>query len=324
MQNASVGFGNGVIKGLYIACNITIYYQAIDSMKLTKFQLADISKQIDPFAITNFVISDKASNVPLISPDYPFVLDGVAFAICIQGHGRIKVNFREYELEPNTIITILPLFVSELIDRSDDLMMEFLIFSPDFLTDMPSDSRFDVSKHFLLTSCIKISREETDRLLDFHAFIAKQYKRKDHPYRIEMAKGLLYSLLSEIGGIYYDQFGNKEDTDNTPSSRQEDQVYKFFRLLLTHHKEEKSLEFYADKMCLTPKYLSTVIKERTGRTAFVWINEVLIASTKYMLKTTDMTILQLSEELNFPNPSFFGRFFKKHTGFTPVQYREGM
>jgi AraC-like DNA-binding protein len=112
------------------------------------------------------------------------------------------------------------------------------------------------------------------------------------------------------------------DIVSDTNSYQKEQVLNFFKLLLHNHKKEKTLQFYASKMCLTPKYLSTIIKERTGRTAFSWINEVLISSTKYMLKTTDMTILQISEELNFPNPSFFGRFFKKHTGMTPVQYRE--
>lgn len=291
-------------------------------MKLSKYLLADISEQINPFAIKNFVISDQAINPPLISPDHPFILDGVAFAICIQGSGRIKINFREYYLEKNTIVTILPLFVSEIIEKSDDLLLEFLIFSPDFLTDMPVNSNIDISKHLLMSSCIKITQDEADQLLDFHAFVVKQYKRKDHPFRTPIAKSLLYSLLSEIGGIYYNMFARNKDTRETTFSRQEDIVYRFFQLLLAHHKEWRSLDFYSDKMCLTAKYLSTVIKERTGRTAFVWINEVIIASAKYMLKTTDMTILQLSEELSFPNPSFFGRFFKKHTGFTPIQYRQ--
>ncbi|MFV0538448.1 MAG: helix-turn-helix domain-containing protein [Dysgonomonas sp.] len=73
---------------------------------------------------------------------------------------------------------------------------------------------------------------------------------------------------------------------------------------------------------MTSKYLSSLIKEQTGRTAFAWINEIIISSIKHILKTTDKTILQISEDFNFPNASFFGRFFKKHTNMTPVEYRE--
>lgn len=291
-------------------------------MKLAKIQLEDISEHIDPYAIKNFIISDRAVIFPPLSSRFPFVLDGVAFAICISGTARIKINFREYDIEKNTIITIMPYFVTEFINKSDDLMLEFLIFSVDFLTEMPSVSNFDISRSIIQTSCLQISDEEAAKYLEFHSFIVKQYKRHDHPYRKEMAKSLLYAMLAEIGNIYYNQVKTGLDENIAPTSHQEELLYRFFGLLLQFHKKERSLQFYADKMCLTTKYLSTVIKERTGRTAFTWINEAVISSIKYMLKTSDMTILQISEELNFPNPSFFGRFFKKHTGFTPVNYRE--
>ena len=292
-------------------------------MKLAKLELNKISEVIDPFAIKNFIISDNSTSEPLMSPDYPFVLDGVAFAMCIGGNGRIKINFREYDLTKNTIITILPYFVTEIIERSDDFILEFLIFSTDFLSDMPSSSNFDVSKSILQSSCIQATEIEAGRILEFHSFIVKQYKRVDHPFRKEIARCLLFSLLSEIGSIYYLRMKETGQTGTlAPAYHQEELVYKFFKLLLKHHQGEKNPQFYAGKMYITPKYLSAVLKERTGRTAFSWINEALITSSKYMLKTTNLTILQISEEMNFPNPSFFGRFFKKHTGMTPMQYRE--
>jgi len=291
-------------------------------MKLAQINLDQISEYIDPFAIKNFIVSDNTTGVPSISTDFPFTLDGIAFIMCIKGEGRIKINFKEYDLEENTIITILPHFITELLSKSDDLLLEFLIFSVDFISEMPSSSSVDITRSIVQTSCLTTTKEEADKLLEFHSFIVKQYKRTDHPFREEMAKALLYALLSEIGGIYYRRLETLPKEDVGSASRQEEVSYSFFALLLEHHKNEKSLQYYADKMCLTPKYLSTVLKERTGRTAFYWINEALVSSTKYMLKTTNLTILQISEELNFPNPSFFGRFFKKHTGMTPMQYRE--
>lgn len=292
-------------------------------MKLAKIQLSEIKEYIDPFAIKNFIISDRARMKPNVSPDYPFILDGVAFVICIKGSGRISVNFKEYELEKNMIITILPYFVTEVLEKSDDLMMEFLIFSTDFLTEMPASPSFSISKSIVQSACIKVSDQEIEKLLEYHSFIVRQYRRQDHPFREQMARTLLYSLLIEIGAIYYKMYRVTATPEPTVvSSHQEELISRFFKLLVEYHKKERSLEFYAGKMCLTPKYLSTVVKDRTGRTAFAWINEILVSSAKYLLKTTDYTILQISEELNFPNPSFFGRFFKKHVGITPMQYRE--
>ena len=292
-------------------------------MNLAKIQLDEITEYLDPYAIKNFIISDKTVSVPPTTTDYPFVIDGVVFAICINGEAKIKVNFKEYEIKKNTIITILPSFVIEYLWRSEDLMVEFLIFSIDFLSEMPTSTSLDIPKNIIQNPCLSISDDEAEKYLDFHSFIVKQYKRKDHPFRVSMAKGLLYSLLAEVGCFYYERLWNKEtDDEERMTSHQEELVSVFFKLLLTHHANEKSLQFYADKMCLPPKYLYTIVKERTGRTAFAWINEALVSSAKYKLKTTKNTILQISDELNFPNPSFFGRFFKKHTGMTPVQYRE--
>lgn len=290
-------------------------------MNLTEIQLEDIYEQLDPCAIKNFIISDKPVSFPAVSSTFPFTIDGVAFAICIAGNAQIMINFKKYEVCKNTIITIMPHFVVEYIERSDDLLIEFLIFAPDFITEMPKSKNINISQKIVQNSCLLLTDEDANRYLEYHSFVVKQYKRKDHPFRITMAQALLYSLLIEVGAIYYNQMKDIEENEEA-NSYQEELVYQFFQLILKHHKEERSMLFYANKMCLTPKYISTIIKKKTGRTSFVWINQVLISSIKYILKTTDKTILQISDEMNFPNPSFFGRFFKKHTSMTPVQYRE--
>lgn len=82
------------------------------------------------------------------------------------------------------------------------------------------------------------------------------------------------------------------------------------------------MSFYAEKMNRTPKYLSGEIKRITGRSILEWINEAVLIEMKVQLKTTDYTVLQISEVLNFSSPSVFVQFFKHHTGITPLQYRK--
>lgn len=81
------------------------------------------------------------------------------------------------------------------------------------------------------------------------------------------------------------------------------------------------MAFYARELCLTPKYLSSVVKKTTNRTVTEWINETVVLDAKTQLKSSQMTVQQIANYLNFPTPSFFGRFFKKHTGMTPKAYR---
>ena len=89
-----------------------------------------------------------------------------------------------------------------------------------------------------------------------------------------------------------------------------------------YSKSGHSLSFYADKMCVTPRYLGVVIKETSGITVKEWIDRALITNAKIMLKYENIPIAQIAEDLNFPNPSFFCKFFKRITGMTPHEFRQ--
>lgn len=96
----------------------------------------------------------------------------------------------------------------------------------------------------------------------------------------------------------------------------------FMDLIRTHYKEHRGAEFYADKLCLTPKYLTKVIKENSGKSANDWIDDYVVLEAKALLKSTNMTIQQISDELNFPSQSFFDKFFKRHVGVSPKEYKK--
>jgi len=154
-------------------------------------------------------------------------------------------------------------------------------------------------------------------MLELHSLIAKYHRRQNNLYREQQTRALIFALLMEVSNSYATL---PADTPRAVS-RQELLTDDFFRLMLENYMKERSVAFYADKMCLTPKYLSMTVKKITGHPISDWINEAVIIEAKRMLKATDMTALQISEELNFPNPSFFGRFFKQYAGMTPLEYK---
>ena len=105
-----------------------------------------------------------------------------------------------------------------------------------------------------------------------------------------------------------------------PVGRKE-QIFKdFLTLLEQHFTQERSISFYADRMCLTPKYLSTIVKEVSGKHGMQWIDEYVALEAKALLREGSMSVKQVSDKLNFPSQSMFGRFFKKMTGYSPKQY----
>ena len=92
-------------------------------------------------------------------------------------------------------------------------------------------------------------------------------------------------------------------------------------LLHMYHDRERSIQFYADKMCLTPKYISGMIKTYSGKCALDWINDYVVIEAKMMLRYTTMTVQEISNSLNFPTQSAFGKYFKQQVGVGPKQYR---
>ncbi|MDR1504373.1 MAG: helix-turn-helix domain-containing protein [Prevotella sp.] len=286
--------------------------------KYSRITLEDISDKATISVIENFIISDGYKEYPNISFEHPYILDGVAFMICLNGIGKMKINLREYHIEKNSIITFFPGSIIELQEKSDDFLMEYLFFSFDFLSDLKIPANSDIALKIEQTPCVKINEEKKQILLDYHSFIAKQYKRNEQLYKEEIAKNLLGALMIEVSSIYIEC----RDNEISSTTRKEEIFNQFIKLLFKHHREERSISFYADKLCLTPKYLAQIIKKVSGKPTLDWITEITILSIKAMLKSSSYTVMQISEDLNFPNPSFFGRFFKKHTGLTPMQYRE--
>ena len=141
-------------------------------------------------------------------------------------------------------------------------------------------------------------------------------------HHTEIVRSLINIVLNEIGDIHQ----RVEPVLTGPSSGEEAKkgnhvLFQFKSLLSQHFIEERQVSFYADKLHLTPKYFSTLIKDVSGKTAGAWINEMLVLEARVRLQNLEQSIAQIAYELNFSDPSHFGRFFRKHVGVSPLEYR---
>lgn len=133
----------------------------------------------------------------------------------------------------------------------------------------------------------------------------------------EIIRSLIYIILNEIDSVYQIQV----EATSHPINRQAFVLSAFKRLLAKHFIHEQQVSFYAEKLNLTPKYFSTLIKQASGKTAGNWINEMLLLEAKIRLQNHNLSVAQIAYDLHFSDPSHFGKFFKKHTKKTPKQYR---
>lgn len=271
-------------------------------------------------SIKNFFISNSEEKNPDFSLDYPFSFEGFVFCIITRGIGTVRINFKEYSFHKNTIVTVLPKQIVEKVFCSDDYICEILSFSPDLLTDMPLQKEYGIPRKISSNPSLPVSDRDMQNILRYYKFIEESFNRdKKGPFFDQIIRGHLFSFLHEIITLYTEL---EIEENEKPSSRNEEITERFINLLISNYKEGRSAAYYADKMCLTPKYLSAVIKKVTGRPVNSWIEDMIIIVSKSLLKSTNSTILQISEDLNFPNASYFARFFKKKTGMTPKDYRE--
>ena len=138
---------------------------------------------------------------------------------------------------------------------------------------------------------------------------------ENHPYKLEVAR---YLTLAFSYGASVD-FHNLEE--NSKKTHNEQVVDKFLHLVQTNYKEQRNLDFYAAKLCITPKHLSKVIKATGGKPPNDLIEDHVVLEAKALLKSTNMTIQQITDELNFPSQSFFGKYFKRVVGMSPREYK---
>ncbi|MEA4851549.1 MAG: AraC family transcriptional regulator [Paludibacter sp.] len=287
--------------------------------KFKTMSIDDVTDILNYSIIENYLVSDIGEFPPeILSLEYPTVIKGMAFAFFLRGSVKVRLNSTEYIIKEHTLLTILPESVLEINGYTDRFLFEFLFFSPDFAYELNALKDISLLEKFVQSPVLETTKEQFDVLLEFHSFMTKQYKRKGQKYRELVAKNLFSAFVTELAGIYLETGKHGPET----ISRSEALFVQFRKLLLANVRTERTVQFYADKMCLSPNYLSQLIKSISHRSIMEWINELTIVYVKARLKTSALSVSQIAEEFNFPNTSFFCNYFKKRTGLTPLQYRK--
>ena len=244
----------------------------------------------------------------------PKKLTNAVIAICTEGHCRLKVNLEEYEVEGPMLISLLPGQIIEPLEYSANIEGYAISLSRRFI-DMLNLPGWQ--QQYMLMYNNPLSAIDSDKLTAIRIFYAILYKaasNDENPFRLQVIENLIRVFY--YGGVY--QF---KQNDTMSTSSKNSIVDRFLSLVEEHYREERLIGFYADRLCITPKYLSKLVKENTGRSAGEWIESHVILEARAMLQSSDMTIQQIAASLNFPNQSFFGKYFKRATGLSPKQYR---
>ena len=253
-------------------------------------------------------------DMSIFSSNTPIKLRHAMIGICCTGRCDLRLNLQDLEVESPMLITLMPGQIVEGVSHSANFDGYAIILSKRFI-DMLNLPGWQQQYMALYNNPLnKISQDMLQHVHIFYTILHKAASDEENPFRLQVIENLIRVFY--YGGVSkFHQYG----LDKTPYKNSI--VERFMDLVQEHYREERLIGFYADKLCITPKYLSKLVKENTGRSAGEWIENHVILEARAMLQSSDMTIQQIAASLNFPNQSFFGKYFKRATGISPKQYR---
>lgn len=248
-------------------------------------------------------------------------LDMFVILGCLGGKMQFELNARPYTLRKFEVLVCRP---NDIIDNcllSPDFEGGVLCLSKKGILEQISES--DLWEKAFRISENPIVRVGEDSLRVFNLYVellkAKVEMGKAAYYRetiVSIVRALLYELLSDIDN-------NEAVTYGRGLVRQRDVLFKrFVELLSANSVKPRGVSWYAERLYVSPKYLSTVCKEVSGRTAFDWISEYVQLDIRYWLKNSNKSIKEIADMLTFPNISFFGKYCRQHFGVSPTELRK--
>lgn len=298
--------------------------------KLKSF--SELYSQIDDSYVFSYIRPGHSSLGELIGME-PMRLGGTLLLLMRAGTPvEVEINQTPYTLRANTLLIGFPGTIIQAKNKVPDDVDLYALFC-----DLKFSHGINVNMTAVALPPVVESPQpvnflepkESERIAAFFSLLYENAKdiEEGNPQICKLiATSILSGLFYNLVQIYHRHMGNQIDktaSDGTAiGTRRAEYVREFIKLVHLHHTRERAVAFYADKMFISPKYLSLLIKESTGRSAAKWIDEFVVMEAKNMLRFSGKNIQQIAYALNFPTQSSFGKYFKHLTGMSPSEYQK--
>jgi AraC-like DNA-binding protein len=245
-------------------------------------------------------------------------LDCMAFVVCHTGFCQADIDMEDHVLRSHSLMVLLPGRVIHLSEYSEEYTHTYLCFDKDIIEELCNRIDPNFFRFLKENPIFEISEEVEQKMNLLLDFIHNIYMDKENIFRDQIARNCIQGFLLNL----YDKTHRAPGFGNSVGlSRPEEIFHRFIKLVRQHCFTQREVNFYAGELFITARYLSTVAHEISHQTAKQIIDKHVIIEIKILLKTTPLTLQEIAHRMNFPDQSFFGRYFKKHTGLSPLQYR---
>ena len=248
----------------------------------------------------------------------PFQMKGLGLVICRQGNFQFSLNQKKHFAGAGESLFIPEDGEFQVLQESEDMEVRILIYQIEPIRDIMGNLVVSMYMYSRLTpeepSCVWSTGEE-EEIVKYMSLLDNVLQSEENSFKLYEQKLLLLALI----------YNRKLVNDGRGVGGRKNEVFiHLIQLIEKYYMQERGVEFYADKLCLSPKYLSAVSKSICGYTVQELVFKAIIRKSISLLKNTQKDIQEISNAFGFPNASYFGTFFKKQVGVSPQQYRKNL
>ena len=253
---------------------------------------------------------------------FPCRIDAFIIGVGTEGETSVSFNLHEFRLKKDSMFIFTPKNILQ-VNSQQYFKADVIAISPDFMRRINIDIKnmMPLFLKFVENPALTLTPEESRSMRGMIAQTERETRGPETHFSFDIVSGLIAATIYKVGDIMYHYLAEHPEEQNNSHNRAEEYFKQFTHLLGEHFREERSVGFYARQLCITPKYLTTLIKRISGQSVSEWIDNYVILEAKTLLKYSTMSIQEIAYYLNFPNQSFFGSYFKRNTGMSPSQYK---
>lgn len=251
-----------------------------------------------------------------------FETNGVGLIVCLQGHFSFSLNQKDFQAQAGETLFIPENSTFRALQSTNDLKIFILIYKTDTLRNIMGNLVVSMYLYmkFVPEPCYVWNTGEEAEVIRYMHLLNSTLHTENDSFNLYEQKLLLLALTHRLCSIY-----NRKLVAKLDSIGHKNEIFmRLIQLIEQHYTQKRSMDFYADKLCLSPKYLSALSKSICGYTVQELVFKSIICKSISLLKNTQKNIQEISNDLHFPNASYFGTFFRKQTGLSPQQFRKSM
>ena len=266
------------------------------------------------------IAANSASEIEIFR--FPSRLNALIIGVGTEGETSLTSNLQEFRLKKDSLFIFNPKHILQ-VQSNNRFKAHLIVIAPDFLKRINIDTKrmMPLFLQFGSLPCMELTQAESQSLRSFISMVEQELKGSETDFSSEIIGGLIAATIYKVGDILTHYLTEHPEVDSPIHNRAEEYFRQFTELLGEHYKHERSVGFYARQLCITPKYLTTLIKRISGKSVSEWIDNYVILEAKTLLKYSNMSVQEIAYYLNFPNQSFFGSYFKRNAGMSPSQYK---